>query len=69
MVSPSVSAQNFVSVTPSMGILFLLQRRILSSGLISIYNMDNISECISCVFFYDWVISLRMISSRPTNLL
>jgi hypothetical protein len=30
MVVPSVSALNFVSVSPSMGILFLLLRRILS---------------------------------------
>jgi hypothetical protein len=30
MVTPSDSAPNFVSVTPSMGILFLLLRRILS---------------------------------------
>jgi hypothetical protein len=30
MVVPSVSALNFVSVTPSMGILFPLLRRILS---------------------------------------
>ena len=53
MVVPSVSAPNFVSVTPSMGILFLLLRRILSFWA-------NIHLSVS-VFFCDWTTSLRMI--------
>jgi hypothetical protein len=38
MVFPSVSAPNFVSVTPSMGILFPILRRRLTEG----FDGDNL---------------------------
>ena len=80
MVLPSVSDLHFVSVPPSMGILFPLLRRIEVSTLWSSFFLSFIcfancilgilsfwaliSECISSEFFCDWVTSLRMISSR-----
>jgi hypothetical protein len=85
MVIPSISSLNIVSVTPSMGVLFPILRRIKVSTLWSSFLLSFmccklylgyskflgkdplISECISCVFFCDWVTSLRMISSRSIH--
>jgi hypothetical protein len=47
MVIPSVSTPNFVSVTPSMGILFLILRRILSfwaSFSVSAYHLSSLEN-------------------------
>jgi hypothetical protein len=81
MVLPSVSAPHFVSVTPSMGILFPLLRRIkvstLWSSFLSFMCFVNcildilsslINEYISCLFFCYWVTSLRLISFRSIHL-
>jgi hypothetical protein len=51
MVVPSVSALNFVSVTPSMGILYSILRRILSFW-------DNIHLSVSAYHVCSFVIRL-----------
>jgi hypothetical protein len=55
MVLPSVSAMNFVSVTPSMGILFPLLRRIKVSTLWSSFlSFMCFAYCILCILsFWD----------------
>jgi hypothetical protein len=76
MVVPSVSASHFVSVTPSICILFPLLRRIEVSTLLEfhvfcklnlgysklLHQYPLICECILCVFFCDCT-SLRIFSS------
>jgi hypothetical protein len=74
MVIPSVSASHFVSVTPSMGVLFspskkdrsihtlvfLLELHMFFKLYLSFWaNIHLLVECISCMFFCDWVTSLR----------
>jgi hypothetical protein len=84
MVHPFILAPDFVSVTPSMGVLFPILRRNVVSTLWSSFFMiflcfancifdtlsfwGLISECISNDLFGDWVTSLRMISSRHIHL-
>ena len=48
MVLPSVSAPNFVSVTPSMGILFSLLVGPFSSYLVALSSLDLIVHTWSC---------------------
>ena len=102
VVFPSISAPHFVSVSPLMGILIPLLRRIEISILWTSFFLSFItppvlvvlqagattlkislaapqkighstsedpaliSECIPCVFFCDWVTSLRMIFSSSS---
>jgi hypothetical protein len=84
IVHSFVLAPNFVSVTPFMGILIpILRRNEVSTHWSSLFLIflcfancilgvqcfwANISECICSDFFYNWVTSLRMISSRNIHL-
>jgi hypothetical protein len=55
MVHPFVSAPNFVSVTPSMGVLFpILRRGKVSTLWSSLSKIENV--CLTCIFSIQWLI-------------
>ena len=63
MVIPSVSALNFVSVTPSMGILFPLLRRILSfwANIHLAVSAYHVCSLVNGLPHFGWVTSSRFI--------